>query len=130
MARKNLLHRDIKAENIVFADTAAQAAAKGVPPIVKFIDLGMATLYDKGNPQTGTGHSPPLFWGIEWNAIGVQPKAGSRSAKLCALASLGVGLRVSRPDSWLPATGLVKGSSSRLRQQGSRLYQCCELPIL
>ncbi len=53
MARKNLLHRDIKAENIVFADTAAQAAAKGVPPVVKFIDLGMATLYNKSSPQTG-----------------------------------------------------------------------------
>jgi serine/threonine protein kinase len=49
----NIINRDIKAENIVFKDTAAAAAAKGVPPIVKFIDLGMATLYDKDHPQSG-----------------------------------------------------------------------------
>ena len=53
MHRYSLLHRDIKAENIVFKDTAAAAAAKKVPPVVKFIDLGMATLYDKSKPQTG-----------------------------------------------------------------------------
>ena len=58
MHRYSLLHRDIKAENIVFADTAAQAAAKRVPPIVKFIDLGMATLYDKAKPQTGARPMP------------------------------------------------------------------------
>lgn len=49
----NIINRDIKAENIVFKDTASTAAAKGVPPIVKFIDLGMAMMYDKDHPKTG-----------------------------------------------------------------------------
>ena len=53
MHRYSLLHRDIKAENIVFADTAVAAAAKKLPPVVKFIDLGMATLYEESKPQTG-----------------------------------------------------------------------------
>ncbi|CAL8466722.1 g6258 [Coccomyxa elongata] len=58
MHQYGLIHRDIKAENIVFKDTAAQAAAKGVPPIVKFIDLGMATLYNKDEPIQGALGSP------------------------------------------------------------------------
>lgn len=54
MHQYGLIHRDIKAENIVFKDTATQAAAKGVPPIVKFIDLGMAMLYNKDEHIQGT----------------------------------------------------------------------------
>ena len=48
-----IIHRDIKAENIVFKDSAAAAAAKGGPPVVKFIDLGMSCLYDPNKPQEG-----------------------------------------------------------------------------
>lgn len=48
-----IIHRDIKAENIVFRDTITAAAAKGGPPVVKFIDLGMSTYYDPDHPEQG-----------------------------------------------------------------------------
>ena len=53
MHSMHIIHRDIKAENIVFRDTAAAAAAKGGPPVVKYIDLGMSTFYDKDKPLEG-----------------------------------------------------------------------------
>ena len=49
----NVMHRDIKAENMVFRDTAATAAAKKAPPQVKVIDLGMAALYNPAQPVHG-----------------------------------------------------------------------------
>ena len=48
-----ILHRDIKAENLVFAESAAVAAAAGRPLSVKLIDLGMATRYDPEKPVRG-----------------------------------------------------------------------------
>lgn len=53
MHSMSIIHRDIKAENIVFRDSAAAAAAKGGPPVVKFIDLGMSTVYNKERPEEG-----------------------------------------------------------------------------
>ncbi|CAL5227092.1 g9998 [Coccomyxa viridis] len=58
MHSMQIIHRDIKAENIVFRDSAAAAAAKGGPPVVKYIDLGMSTFYDKDKPLEGAMGSP------------------------------------------------------------------------
>ena len=48
-----IMHRDIKAENLVFAEAAAVAAAAGRPLSVKLIDLGMAARYDPKDPIRG-----------------------------------------------------------------------------
>ena len=53
-----VMHRDIKAENMVFRDSAATAAAKKVPPQVKIIDLGMAAMYNPDKPVHGAPSSP------------------------------------------------------------------------
>lgn len=76
MHAHKIIHRDIKAENIVFRDTITTAAAKGGPPVVKFIDLGMSTYYDPDHPEQGgcprihciawriqpRNHARPCFW--------------------------------------------------------------------
>ena len=53
MHGKAVMHRDIKAENMVFRDSAAAAAAAKIPPQVKIIDLGMAAMYDPAKPVHG-----------------------------------------------------------------------------
>lgn len=53
MHGKGVMHRDIKAENMVFRDSAAAAAAAKVPPQVKIIDLGMAAMFDPAKPVHG-----------------------------------------------------------------------------
>ena len=63
MHSMQIIHRDIKAENIVFRDTAAAAAAKGGPPVVKYIDLGMSTFYDKDKPLEGA--SKNACWAMQ-----------------------------------------------------------------
>jgi serine/threonine protein kinase len=63
MHAHKIIHRDIKAENIVFRDTITTAAAKGSPPVVKFIDLGMSTYYDPDYPeQGGCSESRCIAW--------------------------------------------------------------------
>ena len=61
MHSMSIIHRDIKAENIVFRDSAAAAAAKGGPPVVKFIDLGMSTVYNKDHPEEGAMLFHPIL---------------------------------------------------------------------
>ena len=53
MHGKGVMHRDIKAENMVFRDSASAAAAAKVPPQVKIIDLGMAAMYNPAKPVHG-----------------------------------------------------------------------------
>ena len=55
-----VMHRDIKAENMVFRDTPAAAAAAKLPPQVKIIDLGMAALFNAAQPVHG---APALLCG-------------------------------------------------------------------
>ena len=59
MHGKGVIHRDIKAENMVFRDSAAAAAAAKIPPQVKIIDLGMAAMYDPAKPVHGARLLPP-----------------------------------------------------------------------
>lgn len=59
MHGRGVMHRDIKAENIVFRDSAGAAAAAKVPPQVKVIDLGMAAMYDPVKPVHGARPVPP-----------------------------------------------------------------------
>ena len=61
MHDKGMMHRDIKAENMVFRDSATAAAAKKVPPQVKIIDLGMAAMYDPAKPVQGARLSFPCL---------------------------------------------------------------------
>ncbi|KAK9831839.1 hypothetical protein WJX81_000472 [Elliptochloris bilobata] len=58
MHDRGVMHRDIKAENMVFRDSAAAAAAKKIPPQVKIIDLGMAAMYNPEKPVHGALGSP------------------------------------------------------------------------
>ncbi|KAI8466231.1 MAG: hypothetical protein J3K34DRAFT_524685 [Monoraphidium minutum] len=53
-----LMHRDVKPENLLLAKPAGHYAAKGRPPKVKLIDLGMAGVYRPRAPQRGCMGSP------------------------------------------------------------------------
>ena len=53
MHKAGLIHRDVKAENFVFAESPAVAQAHGRPLTVTVIDLGMAMRYDPRDPVRG-----------------------------------------------------------------------------
>ena len=48
-----IMHRDIKGENFIFAQSPAKAAAAGNKPIIKLIDLGMSAQYEPKRPIKG-----------------------------------------------------------------------------
>ena len=53
MHSHNIMHRDVKGENFIFAQNPAQAAAQGNKNVVKLIDLGMSAEYDLKHPIQG-----------------------------------------------------------------------------
>lgn len=53
-----IMHRDIKGENFIFAQSPAKAAAAGNKPIIKLIDLGMSAQYEPKRPIKGALGSP------------------------------------------------------------------------
>ena len=70
MHAAGLIHRDVKAENFVFAEPPAVAKANNRPLRVTLIDLGMAMKYDpestvhgarplRGSPPSGPPGSVP-----------------------------------------------------------------------
>lgn len=56
MHAAGLIHRDVKAENFVFAESPAVSEANKRPLRVTLIDLGMAMKYDRDS----TVHGAPV----------------------------------------------------------------------
>lgn len=54
----NILHRDIKGENVLYARPRADAGKHSTPPRVVLIDLGMGVAYDAAAPERGAMGSP------------------------------------------------------------------------
>ena len=57
MHKLGLIHRDIKAENFVFAESPAVSKANNRPLVVTIIDLGMAMQYDRMNEVRGAARA-------------------------------------------------------------------------
>lgn len=57
MHKIGLIHRDIKAENFVFAESPAISKANNRPLVVTIIDLGMAMKYDRKNDIRGVARA-------------------------------------------------------------------------